>query len=70
MKHFKKVSLMLAVLCMWVGCVLTVQAANGYNTQNGTDQCKDQNNKYIIDLFHISHIGIDPYEINHCQNET
>ena len=20
MKHFKKVSLMLAVLCMWVGC--------------------------------------------------
>ena len=28
MKHFKKVSLMLAVLCMWVGCVLTVQAAN------------------------------------------
>lgn len=35
-----------------------------------TDQCKDQNNKYIIDLLHISHIGIDPYEINHCQNET
>lgn len=32
MKHFKKVSLMLAVLCMWVGCVLTVQAANGPNT--------------------------------------
>jgi len=22
MKHFKKVSLMLAVLCMWVGCVM------------------------------------------------
>ena len=32
MKHFKKVSLMLAVLCMWVGCVMTVQAANGPNT--------------------------------------
>ena len=32
MKHFKKVSLMLAGLCMWVGCVLTVQAANGPNT--------------------------------------
>ena len=31
MKHFKKVSLMLAVLCMWVGCVMTVQAANGPN---------------------------------------
>lgn len=32
MKHFKKLSLMLAVLCMWVGCVMTVQAANGPNT--------------------------------------
>lgn len=32
MKHFKKMSLILAVLCMWVGCVLTVQAANGPNT--------------------------------------
>lgn len=32
MKHFKKVSLMLAVLCMWVGCVMTVQAANRPNT--------------------------------------
>ena len=32
MKHFKKVSLMLAVLCMWVGCVMTVRAANGPNT--------------------------------------
>ncbi len=32
MKHFKKVSLMLAVLCMWVGCVMTVQAANGPNS--------------------------------------
>lgn len=32
MKHFKKVSLMLAVLCMWVGCVMTVQASNGPNT--------------------------------------
>ncbi len=32
MKHFKKVSLMLAVLCMWVGCVMTAQAANGPNT--------------------------------------
>ena len=32
MKHFKQVSLMLAVLCMWVGCVMTVQAANGPNT--------------------------------------
>lgn len=32
MKHFKKVSLMLAVLCMWVGCVMTIQAANGPNT--------------------------------------
>ncbi len=32
MKHFKKVSLMLAVLCMWVGCVMTVQAASGPNT--------------------------------------
>lgn len=32
MKHFKKVALMLAVLCMWVGCVMTVQAANGPNT--------------------------------------
>lgn len=32
MKHFKKVSLMLAVLCMWVGCVMTVRAASGPNT--------------------------------------
>ena len=32
MKHFKKMSLILAVLCMWVGCVLTVQAASGPNT--------------------------------------
>lgn len=32
MKHFKKMSLILAVLCMWVGCVLTVQASNGPNT--------------------------------------
>lgn len=32
MKHFKKVSLMLMVLCMWVGCVMTVRAANGPNS--------------------------------------
>lgn len=32
MKHFKKVSLMLAVLCMWGGCVMTVRAASGPNT--------------------------------------
>lgn len=36
MKHFKKVSLILAVLCMWVGCVMTVQAANGPNTGEGS----------------------------------
>ena len=29
MKHFKKVSLMLAVLCMWVGCVMRVHSAFG-----------------------------------------